>query len=101
MNVSLAIAFKAVDTKNEKQIDMMTISRENFLEACIKFPRSADLVQEYCIEQIDRLSEQRSLGEHLNPGNFSKVQFCRESYHLEDRATMANMPIQVIRMTKT
>ena len=50
MNVSLEIAFRAFDTKNEKQIDTMTISRENFLEACAKFPQSADLVQEHCIE---------------------------------------------------
>ena len=57
------------DSKYNFYTELMSMMREQFLEACSLYPKSAKLLQDLAIEQVEFLSEVRNKRDHLHPGN--------------------------------
>lgn len=65
---------------------LYTLEKEQLIELCATFPKTADLLQEYCLEQMVHLNETRQQKLHLHSGNQVNHFYRKNQVFMEKRA---------------
>lgn len=69
-------------------VELYAVTKEEFLDLCDLFPRTAALLQQYCVEQVEHLSMTRQMKRHLHAGNAAKHYYRKNQLFMERRADM-------------
>ena len=64
-------------------MQIYSVSAEYLLELCDIFPKTALILQEYCIQQVEHLRETRMRKEHLHTHNLVDVNYGKNARYFE------------------